>query len=148
LKNELKHHEKTLLIERQNLIYLPIRRAFDKGASQPHNNLSKNFLARRYTENQLFKYSALTMNSHRIHYDLDYCKNVEQYPSLVVHGPLLAQNLIDAANQKLEGELRFFKYRALNPVFVSDEFTINFSDNGEFWIMDKSGILSMSAVAS
>ena len=148
LKNELKHHEKTLLIERQNLIYLPIRKAFDKGASQPHNNLSKNFLARRYTENQLFKYSALTMNSHRIHYDLDYCKNVEHYPSLVVHGPLLAQNLIDAANQRLEGELRFFKYRALNPVFVSDEFTINFSDNGEFWIMDKSGILSMSAVAS
>ena len=35
------------------------------------------------------------MNSHRIHYDVDYCKTVEYYPSLVVHGPLLAQNLID-----------------------------------------------------
>jgi len=148
LKNEFKNHDTTLLIERQNLIYLPMRKGFDKRARKPHNNPSKNFLTRRYTENQLFKYSALTMNSHRIHYDLDYCKNVEYYPSLVVHGPLLAQNLIETANRKLEGELQFFKYRAINPVFVSDEFTINFSDNGEFWIIDKSGILSMSAVAS
>ena len=148
LKNELKNYDTTLLIERQSLIYLPIRTGFDQGASKPHNHFSEKFLNRRYTENQLFKYSALTMNSHRIHYDLDYCKNIEHYPSLVVHGPLLAQNLIDTANQRLKGKLQFFKYRALNPVFVSDKFTINFSDEGELWIMDKAGILSMSAVAS
>ena len=88
------------------------------------------------------------MNSHRIHYDLDYCKTVEYYPSLVVHGPLLAQNLIDVADQRFEGGLQFFKYRALNPIFVSDEFSINTSATGEFWITDKSGVLSMSAVAS
>ena len=88
------------------------------------------------------------MNSHRIHYDLEYCKNIEFYPSLVVHGPLLAQNLIDIADQKFEGRLKFFEYRALNPIFVSDEFTINSSDYGEFWISDKSGVLSMSALAS
>ena len=148
LKNELKNYETTLLIERQSLIYLPIRTGLGQGASKPHNHFSEKFLNRSYTENQLFKYSALTMNSHRIHYDLDYCKNIEHYPSLIVHGPLLAQNLIETANRKLEGELQFFKYRAINPVFVSDEFTINFSDDGEFWIIDKSGILSMSAVAS
>ena len=148
LKNELKNDDTTLLIERQSLIYLPIRTGFDQGASKPHNHFSEKFLNRSYTENQLFKYSALTMNSHRIHYDLAYCKNIEYYPSLVVHGPLLAQNLIDTANQRLKGKLQFFKYRALNPVFVSDKFTINFSDEGELWIMDKAGILSMSAVAS
>ena len=148
LKNELKNNDTTLLIERQKLIYLPSRTGFDQRTSKPRDNLSKNSVNRRYTENQLFKYSALTMNSHRIHYDLDYCKNVEYYPSLVVHGPLLAHNLIDTANQQFEGRLQFFKYRALNPIFVSDEYTINFSDSGEFWIIDKSGILSMSAVAS
>ena len=148
IKNELKNDDTILLIERQSLVYLPSRTDFDQSAPKPHDNLSDDFLSKKYTENQLFKYSALTMNSHRIHYDLDYCKTVEYYPSLVVHGPLLAQNLIDAADQRFDGNLQFFKYRALNPIFVSDEFTINASDTGEFWIANKSGVLSMSAVAS
>ena len=148
IKNELKNNDTILLIERQSLVYLPSRTDFDQSAPKPHDNLSDDFLSKKYTENQLFKYSALTMNSHRIHYDLDYCKTVEYYPSLVVHGPLLAQNLIDAADQRFDGNLQFFKYRALNPIFVSDEFTINASDTGEFWIANKSGVLSMSAVAS
>ena len=148
IKNELKYNDTILLIERQSLVYLPSRTDFDQSAPKPHDNLSDDFLSKKYTENQLFKYSALTMNSHRIHYDLDYCKTVEYYPSLVVHGPLLAQNLIDAADQRFDGNLQFFKYRALNPIFVSDEFTINASDTGEFWIANKSGVLCMSAVAS
>ena len=148
IKNELKNNDTILLIERQSLVYLPSRTDFDQSAPKPHDNLSDDFLSKKYTENQLFKYSALTMNSHRIHYDVDYCKTVEYYPSLVVHGPLLAQNLIDAADQRFEGGLQYFKYRALNPIFVSDEFSINTSDTGEFWVTDKSGVLSMSAVAS
>ena len=148
IKNELKNNDTTLLIERQSLVYLPVRLGFDQRVHKPHNKPSEACLNRKYTENQLFKYSALTMNSHRIHYDVDYCKTVEYYPSLVVHGPLLAQNLIDAADQRFEGGLQFFKYRALNPIFVSDEFSINTSDTGEFWVTDKSGVLSMSAVAS
>tara|TARA_B100000902_G_C27236331_1_gene877620 strand:+ start:606 stop:1433 length:828 start_codon:yes stop_codon:yes gene_type:complete len=148
IKNELRNNDTILLIERQSLVYLPSRTDFDQSAPKPHDNLSDDFLSKKYTENQLFKYSALTMNSHRIHYDLDYCKTVEYYPSLVVHGPLLAQNLIDAADQRFDGNLQFFKYRALNPIFVSDEFTINASNTGEFWIANKSGVLSMSAVAS
>ena len=148
IKNELRNNDTILLIERQSLVYLPSRIDFDQSAHKLHDNLSDDFLSKKYTENQLFKYSALTMNSHRIHYDLDYCKTVEYYPSLVVHGPLLAQNLIDAADQRFDGNLQFFKYRALNPIFVSDEFTINASDTGDFWIANKSGVLSMSAVAS
>ena len=148
IKNEIKNDNTPLLIERQKLIYLPVRTEFDQKAVKPYDKLPETCLNKVYIENQLFKYSALTMNSHRIHYDLEYCKNIEFYPSLVVHGPLLAQNLIDIADQKFEGRLKFFEYRALNPIFVSDEFTINSSDSGEFWIADKSGVLSMSAVAS
>ena len=148
IKNELKNNETTLLIERQSLVYLPVRTGFDQRVPMPHNKLSEVRSNRKYTENQLFKYSALTMNSHKIHYDLNYCKTNEYYPSLVVHGPLLAQNLISVADQRFEGRLQFFKYRALNPIFVCDEFTVNTSDTGEFWITNKSGVLSMSAVAS
>ena len=108
IKNELKNNDTTLLIERQSLVYLPVRLGFDQRVHKPYNKPSEACLNRKYTENQLFKYSALTMNSHRIHYDVDYCKTVEYYPSLVVHGPLLAQNLIDAADQRFEGGLQFF----------------------------------------
>ncbi len=148
IKNEFKNNNKILLIERQSLVYLPSRTGFDQISPKPHYKISDDRVNKQYNENQLFKYSALTMNSHRIHYDLNYCKTVEYYPSLVVHGPLLAQNLISAADQRFDGRLKFFKYRALNPIFVSDAFTINASDTGEFWIADKCGGLSMSAVAS
>jgi acyl dehydratase len=47
------------------------------------------------TSTQLFRYSALTFNGHRIHYDLDYCRNVEGYDHLVVHGPLSATLLAE-----------------------------------------------------
>ena len=47
----------------------------------------------------LFRYSALTFNGHRIHYDVDYCRDVEGYPGLVVHGPLLATLLMDLAGR-------------------------------------------------
>jgi len=46
------------------------------------------------TTTDLFRYSALTFNGHRIHYDLDYARDIEGYPGLVIHGPLLAQWLI------------------------------------------------------
>ncbi|MGV6812220.1 MAG: FAS1-like dehydratase domain-containing protein [Brevirhabdus sp.] len=64
----------------------------------------------------LFRYSALTFNGHRIHYDLDYAKRVEGYPGLVVHGPLLAQKLLKLAEEIL-GKLESFRFRATAPLF-------------------------------
>lgn len=64
----------------------------------------------------LFRYSALTFNGHRIHYDIDYCKSVEGYPGLVVHGPLLAHLLMDMAAEAL-GDLSSFSFRATAPLF-------------------------------
>jgi 3-methylfumaryl-CoA hydratase len=66
----------------------------------------------------LFRYSALTFNSHRIHYDRHYCREVEGYPGLVVHGPLMATLLAtqawDEAGQRTP---RVFSFRAKSPVF-------------------------------
>jgi len=67
----------------------------------------------------LFRYSAVTWNSHRIHYDLEYATKVEGYPGLVVHGPLLATLLAGEAIAQL-GELGAVDYRARTPVFVDD----------------------------
>jgi len=71
----------------------------------------------------LFRYSALTFNGHRIHYDRDYCRDVEGYPGLVVHGPLLAQQLIHFAHDLL-GSLGAFDFRATSPLFDFERATL------------------------
>ena len=64
----------------------------------------------------LFRYSALTFNSHRIHYDLPYAREVERYRGLVVHGPLTATLLLDLASRELgDNALRTFAFRGLSP---------------------------------
>jgi len=65
----------------------------------------------------LFRYSALTMNGHRIHYDRPYASNEEAYPALVVHGPLQATLLIDLAQRNLKREIKTFEFRGQSPAF-------------------------------
>ena len=74
---------------------------------------------------QLFRYSALTFNGHRIHYDQRYATEVEGYPGLVVHGPLMATWLMNFADG-LDGErtLGAFSFRVKAPVFVSETITL------------------------
>jgi len=73
----------------------------------------------------LFRYSALTFNSHRIHYDRDYACGVEGYPGLVVHGPLMATLMLDAFRDAHPGvRLRSFSFRALAPAFVGTPLTV------------------------
>ena len=64
----------------------------------------------------LFRYSALTFNSHRIHYDAPYATAVEGYPGLVVHGPLQATVLLNLAATLLGRAPRTFRYRATAPL--------------------------------
>lgn len=72
----------------------------------------------------LFRYSALTYNAHRIHYDRDWCKEVEGHPDLVVHGPLTATLLVELAEKvglDMGKRLRRFEYRATSPMYVDRE---------------------------
>lgn len=66
----------------------------------------------------LFRYSALTMNGHRIHYDLPYARDEEAYPALVVHGPLQATLLIDLAARNMAGPITKFAFRGQQPAFI------------------------------
>ena len=72
----------------------------------------------------LFRFSALTFNGHRIHYDHPYVTEVEGYPDLIVHGPMIALLLADLARHNGTGPMRRFAFRALAPLFTDGPFTI------------------------
>jgi 3-methylfumaryl-CoA hydratase len=93
----------------------------------------------------LFRYSALTFNGHRIHYDLDYCREVEGYPGLVVHGPLLAQLLMLMA-ERTGTPLRRFSFRATAPLFHFETATLC-RKGSRLWVCGPDGRLCMEADA-
>jgi 3-methylfumaryl-CoA hydratase len=96
----------------------------------------------------LFRYSALTFNGHRIHYDRRYVTEEEGYPGLIVHGPLQATLLIQLGGELNGGPLAAFEFRATKPLFDLAPFTIagRAGDDGlELWAADSSGERTMAA---
>ncbi|MBS0319636.1 MAG: MaoC family dehydratase N-terminal domain-containing protein [Proteobacteria bacterium] len=98
----------------------------------------------------LFRYSALTFNGHRIHYDAPYVTGVEGYPGLIVHGPLMATLLLDLVRrQRPDVAIERFAFRALRPVFATGAFTVCGEPRDErsvrLWIRDTEGALAMDA---
>ncbi len=81
----------------------------------------------------LFRYSAATFNGHRIHYDLDYSRQIEGYPGLVVHGPLIATLLLGfVENQIAPGRsIKSFEFRAHRPTFDFSEFHLHASSTDD-----------------
>lgn len=115
------------VIEKQTLVYReaaapdaplspppPGEGAFDPSAWEATRTLTPD-------ARLLFRYSALTFNSHRIHYDAPYAQAVERYRGLVVHGPLTASLLLQLAAQELgENRLRSFAFRGLSPAIAGE----------------------------
>ena len=99
----------------------------------------------------LFRYSALTFNSHRIHYDRSYATEVEGYPGLIVHGPLIATLLVDLLRRSLpDAKTSRFSFRAVRPLFDIHRFTVCARAEGKrvaLWSRDHEGCLSMQASA-
>ena len=104
------------------------------------------------TEPLLFRYSALTFNSHRIHYDLRYAQGQEGYRGLVVHGPLTATLLLDLARRELgENVLKSFVLRALSPAICGELLHLALRGNGTGWDLAafaSDGRAVMSAIAA
>ena len=100
----------------------------------------------------LFRYSALTFNGHRIHYDRRYVTEVEGYPALVVHGPLIATLLLDLLHRHApEAEVAAFRFKALRPTFDGRPMRVNGRREGgavRLWAQDHEGWLTMDAVAN
>lgn len=103
-------------------------------------------LERSFSSTDLFRYSALSFNGHRIHYDLDYCRDVEGYGGLVVHGPLLAQMLMLLAEQTL-GPLRTFDFRATAPALHGEQIAFCLGQDGAMWVRGSDGRQCMQATA-
>ncbi len=101
----------------------------------------------------LFRFSALTFNGHRIHYDLDYCRNDENYPGLVVHGPLQTLLMLDLCRRHGPRPVRRLDYRALRPVFHGERMTVNGNPHeggtqAQLWTANATGICTMAGTAS
>ena len=102
----------------------------------------------------LFRYSAVTFNSHRIHYDQPYATEVERYPGLVVHGPLTATLLVDLVRRNAPGvKLKAFAFRAMRPLHDTASFeTCGVPDESNctarLWTRDNEGAVTMEATAT
>ena len=101
---------------------------------------------------QLFRYSAITFNSHRIHYDVDFCRQQEGYDGLIIHGPLTATWLMDLAVKQSKGKsLSGFSFRAVSPLTHIHELSIHAHDSKtgtiELWACNHLGEVAMTATA-
>ncbi|MDR6739103.1 MaoC family dehydratase N-terminal domain-containing protein [Herbaspirillum huttiense F1] len=101
----------------------------------------------------LFRYSALTFNGHRIHYDRSYVTEVEGYPGLIVHGPLIATLLADlVAREMPQAVMREFNFRSVGTLFDTEPFTLCGKPAADgksvaLWAQNERGELAMQAEA-
>ncbi len=100
----------------------------------------------------LFRYSALTFNGHRIHYDRSYVTQVEGYPGLVVHGPLIATLLLDLVRRERPAAVvRRYAFKAVRPIFDIHRFAVCGRPEAEgrvaLWARDHAGFIAMQAEA-
>jgi len=102
----------------------------------------------------LFRYSALTFNGHRIHYDRKYVTEVEGYPGLIVHGPLIATLLMDLVRRNApNADVAAFRFKAVRPTFDLDPFRVSGEPQADgktlkLWAQDHEGWLTMDAIAT
>lgn len=123
VRNEFSQDDRVHMTEEQDLVYRS-----DSGAATPFVKVddpleapSTPWVSEPQTHPALlFRFSALTANAHRIHYDQQYTTTVEGFPGLVVHGPLLALYMSELARTQSDRPLRSFDFRLSKPVFVGD----------------------------
>lgn len=145
LRHEITQNGTTCVTEWQDLVYREDPSP-DAVAPAPPDARRDEDLCRRvhFDSTLLFRYSALTFNGHRIHYDLDYARDVEGYGGLVTHGPLLAQHLMLLATERL-GQLRQFSFRATAPLMHFEAADLCWRDDGTMWVRGPDGRQCMQA---
>ncbi len=141
--------------ERHDIVYRDMPTAGQNAApTKPHAAPASADHSERHPADPvlLFRYSALTFNGHRIHYDRDYVTKVEGYPGLIVHGPLQAALLVEMAAKLHGGKApATFVYRGLQPLFEGSAFSINANTSGngmELWVANEAGQPTMKGTAT
>lgn len=152
--HELTNNGRILITERQDIVYrleLPDSNDFSKNIKplepSPEGKYSRSI---KPTSTLLFRYSAMTFNGHRIHYDFPYSNEIEGYPGLIVHGPLQATLLCHFAIE-LKGTIPTeFSFRSSVPIFDNASFNINANPDGNgltLWTAAEDGSVAMEASA-
>jgi 3-methylfumaryl-CoA hydratase len=140
--------------ERQDIVYRDISTA---PAAAPSKAPASPRLAQHSESHMadpvlLFRYSALTFNGHRIHYDRDYVTKVEGYPGLIFHGPMQAAFIVELAAKLHGGKApKKFSYRGVQPLFEGAEFSVNANDTSagmELWTANSAGQPTMKGTAT
>jgi 3-methylfumaryl-CoA hydratase len=143
------------IVEEHDIVY---REAGEKGAPLPPGETPP--AAGAWKEEVtpspvlLFRYSALTFNGHRIHYDHPYTTQEEGYPGLIVHGPLLATMMIGQLRRHLpRARATRFAFRARRPIFDNRPFTVcgapaEAEKRAALWVEDPDGFLAMQGEVS
>jgi 3-methylfumaryl-CoA hydratase len=150
VEHELLVDGECCLLEEQTIVYRePVQSSGGAVVAKPAPMDGEFSAAYHPDPIMLFRYSALTFNSHRIHYDVDFCRNHEGYPDLVVQGPLTATPLLDLFyHQFPDKRIVGFEYRGRSPLFSPHPFTVHGKADGQAWASDHIGGLAMSAQVS
>lgn len=140
------------LTERQDIVYRDAPAPSEPDASGTPHPAPEGAHRVQLTvaEPLLFRYSALTFNGHRIHYDSPYARTEELYPGLVIHGPLQATMLCQYAADLRGSAPRHFSFRSLAPIFGPGEMILHATPNGDawkLWTSQPGGPISMEATA-
>ncbi len=141
------------LVEEQDIVYRAAPRS-GEAATMPRLAPADAMWRRDIAPDSvlLFRYSALTFNGHRIHYDRRYVTETEGYPGLIVHGPLLATLLVDLLRRNVRVPLTRFCFRAVRPIFDTASFAVCGAltaggTGASVWAQDAGGSLAMEAEA-
>ncbi len=125
VEHQVSQDGKPALRELHDIVYKEASRQGAVPAASPAPAESVRSASYRPDSTQLFRYSALTFNGHRIHYDLDYCRQVEGYDNLVIHGPLNATLLAQWAQDIAQQPLRRFVYRGVSPALLGQTLSLH-----------------------
>ena len=150
----LKSADRVAVVERQVIVYRGELPDTPAQVGKPAIAAPTGEDVRRITASQalLFRYSALTFNTHRIHYDERYAREVENYPGLVVHGPLQATLLAQMATALQQAAPVEFDFRSHSPLYAPGEIELHASRTGdgrmELWTCSPDGPVAMTASAT
>jgi 3-methylfumaryl-CoA hydratase len=134
------------VVEEHDIVYREPPAPGAGGPSRPDPDMGPATATRQVVGDavRLFRYSALTFNGHRIHYDRDYVTQVEGYPGLIVHGPYIATLLMDHyLRQHPRADVATFSFRALRPVFDGRPFELRLREvesGAVIWAVSEDGV--------
>jgi 3-methylfumaryl-CoA hydratase len=146
LRHELRQRGEVALTEEQDLAFRGAPVASPTPDSELPGDRVEGEVRHRIDTALLFRYSALTFNTHRIHYDLAYATEVEGYPALVVQAPLVATLLAGLCSDRT---LATLDYRATAPAFAPGTLTLSRHDDGHRIELSarQDGVTTMRATA-